>query len=61
MQYTVGPSSSYLPDVFESPLDSNCCNLKRINPKAIYYMVIALQSISIRTNRKLREKKQYFY
>lgn len=33
---------------------SGCCNLKRINPKAIYYMVIALQPISINTNQKTK-------
>lgn len=32
----------------------DCCNLKRINPKAIYYMVIALQPISINTNQKTK-------
>ena len=32
----------------------NCCNLKHINPKAIYYMVIALQSISINTSQQTK-------
>lgn len=33
---------------------TNCCNLKRINPKAVYCIVIALHSISINMDEKMK-------